>query len=230
MSSTIHSLAKHPMLFLGKDHDSATRSDYARLPFGQAELDKACHGGVPAAGLARFQTHTGCGELALLKPVLHAKALNKKKVLWVNHQFALNPTWLVNTSLFEQSWCITPTSFLDALWACEQAIRSQACACIILYCDTLDTKPARRLQVLSKQYDTLIIVVSPRCTDGSLPINLDVELSFYNERWFAHIHRVAGAWPQRDIPINNPLPASNAAIARAFTRYNTVPAVLNSVS
>ena len=230
MSSTIHSLAKHPMLFLGKDHDSVIRSDGVRLPFGQVELDKACQGGVPLAGLARIQTRPGCGELALLKPVLYAKSLNRKKVLWINHHFVLSPTWLANTSIFEQSWCVIPPSFQDALWTCEQAIRSQACACIILYCDNLDIKPARRLQVLSKQYDTLIIVVTPPSASGSLPVNLDVELAFCNERWFVHIHRVAGAWPQRNIPIENPLPATNSAITRAFSSYNTVPAVFNSVS
>ena len=229
MSASISSLIKHPLVFRGRDHRHSADGNEVRLPFGQASLDKACAGGVPAAGVLSIRALAGQGELQLLNNVLLQKAGAQKRIIWLPNRMYLNPNWL---SYQQQSWVINTPNEADALWACEQAIRSQACCCVVMYLAQIEPKAARRLQVLARQYDCLVVLVHPgNRIPGALPVNIDMELSCDARQWFVHLHRVSGAWPQQHIAIEHPLPASNSAIVNAFRQYsNSTATAIHEVS
>lgn len=232
MSASISSLIKHPLVFRGRDHRHSANGNEVRLPFGQASLDKACAGGVPAAGVLSIRALAGQGELQLLNNVLLQKAGTQKRIIWLPNRLHLNPNWLSQTPYQQQSWVINTTNEADALWACEQAIRSQACCCVVMYLAQIEPKAARRLQVLARQYDCLVVLVHPgNRIPGALPVNIDMELSCDARQWFVHLHRVSGAWPQQHIAIEHPLPASNSAIVNAFRQYsNSTATAIHEVS
>lgn len=221
MSASISSLIKHPMVFRGRDHRHRADGGELRLPFGHTSLDKACAGGVPAAGALSVRALPGQGEIQLLNNILVQKADSKKRIIWLPNQVHLNPNWLSQTPYQQQSWVLTAANDTDALWACEQSVRSQACCCIVLYLSHIVPKAARRLQVLAKQYDCLVVLVHRgEVSPGVLPVNIDMELTYDAGQWYVHLHRVTGAWPQHHIKIEHPLPATNSAIVKAFRQYN----------
>lgn len=232
MSASISSLIKHPHIFRGRDQHSSVGSTVLRLPFGQPELDKASAGGVPAAGALSLRALPGHSEIQFLNDILQQKVCTQKKIVWLHNTLAMNPNWICQTTYQQQSWVLTTSHETDALWACEQCIRSQACCCVVMYTTQIAHKAARRLQVLAKQYDCLVIIIhSGKLTPGTLPVNIDMELSFQAEQWYVHLHRVTGAWPKHHIAVNHPLPASNTAIVNAFNVYRDHhPAAVHEVS
>ncbi|GGF75943.1 hypothetical protein [Alteromonas lipolytica] len=192
-----------------------------RLPFGQQKLDEACVGGVPAAGVITLRALPGSSEIQLMHNVMQQKAATQKRILWLHNDWQLNHNWLIQSPLHKQSWVVTTRCTEDSLWAGEQAIRSQACCCVVLYISQLAAKAARRLQVLACQYDCLVIVVQHAWGNhGVLPVNIDMQLTFSASEWLVQLNRVKGAWPQTDIPITHPLPASNDAIVKAFSHFS----------
>ncbi|MDC8831822.1 hypothetical protein [Alteromonas gilva] len=220
MSSSLNSLTKHPLIFRGREQPAAEHQG-RRIAFGHKKLDQACVGGAPAAGLIRLRVLPGCGEMSLITPLISDKAASKKRILWLQRgALAFNTNWLSQQAFGQQSWVIHCGNDTDTLWVCEQALRSQACTCLIMYFDQLSIKAARRLQVLARQYDCLVIVFSrPGTTSLTLPVSLDFELRYRQSAWHINIYRVTGAWPLDNIVINNPLPMTNQAIAEAFAKY-----------
>lgn len=216
MKSAIHSLTRHPDIYLGNT-SSSSQQKIERLPVGLKELDSALNGGIPKAGLTRVRCRQGSGEFELLASVLEAVSSTGKKIVWIQHNQKINPLWLSKHNLITHSWLVTPGSANAALWTCEQCIRSQACSLIVYAHDTLDTKSARRLQVLSKQHQCLVIHIDYNQQPiTTLPVNVDCELCFKDGQWAITIHRVVGSWPKDNIVIPNPLPASNDAIINAM--------------
>ncbi|NVK56869.1 MAG: hypothetical protein HWE26_14795 [Alteromonadaceae bacterium] len=224
MSLSLATLTKHPLIFKGREQPAAV-NQCRRIAFGHEKLDQACAGGVLAAGLIRLRALPGCAEIKLIAPLVTNKATSKKRVLWLQRPDLLfNPNWLNQQPFGQHSWIINCNNDTDSLWVCEQSLRSQACTCLILYFNQLSIKAARRLQVLAKQYDCLVIVISrPSNTLMTLPVNLDFELQYSQSAWRVNIYRVTGAWPKSDIAIENPLPASNQAIVNAFAKYANEP-------
>ena len=137
MSASISSLIKHPLVFRGRDHRHSTDGGEVRLPFGQANLDKACAGGVPAAGAMSIRALAGQGELQLLNNVLLQKAATQKRIIWLPNQLYLNPNWMSQTPYQQQSWVVSTSNEADAQWACEQAIRSIYCASLVQFSCTI---------------------------------------------------------------------------------------------
>lgn len=218
MSHSITALLKHPLVFRGREQQNAIKNKRSYIPFGQKELDVACAGGAPASGVIRLRALPGSNELNLFSNILQTKMASEKRFIWIYSLCKINHKWLMQKPFFKQSWILKAPLANDALWACEQAIRSQACACIVMYFDNLTSKAARRLQVLSKQYDCLVIVISiPSPKDTVLPVNMDATLYYEQPHWLIQLDRISGAWPQQNIAIENPLPASNQAIIRAFS-------------
>ena len=216
MKSAIQTLTQHPDIYLGNAADAA-QSPIERLPLGVKALDAALAGGIPSAGLSRIRCHQGSGELQLLHPVFAAQRNTGKKVIWLYRHQSINPVWLAKHQLLTDSWLLSPANEQDALWACEQCIRSQACSLIVYSYASLNAKAARRLQVLSKQYQCLLLNIDYNLqTFMSLPVNVDCELYYKDTQWYITLHRVVGSWPKSDIPICNPLPASNDAIITAM--------------
>lgn len=220
------------MVFRGRDQHSTSSGAEQRLPFGQTTLDKACTGGVPVSGVLSIRVQPGYSEIQFLHNVIEQKAKSQKRIIWLHHRMQINPNWLSQASYAGQSWIVSSSSISDSLWACEQSVRSQACCCVVIYLEHIEAKAARRLQVLAKQYDCLVIMVlTSQHAREILPVNVDMALSVQNDQWFAHLHRISGAWPQQDIPVANPLPATNGAIIRAFTLYSeTQTPALHDVS
>ncbi len=220
MASSLNSLTKHPLIFKGRAQP-AGESTCRRIAFGHKKLDQACAGGALAAGLIRLRTLPGSAEIRLITPLIANKAATKKRILWLqrNHQ-AFNTNWLSQQTFGPQSWVVQCNNDTDTLWACEQALRSLACTCLVMHYDQLSMKAARRIQVLARQYDCLVIVISRLSSKfQTLPVNLDFELLYSECGWHVNIHRVAGAWPQHNIAIDNPLPVTNQAIMEAFAKY-----------
>ncbi len=228
MKSALSLLTSHPDIYLGNS-SSSSQHKIERLPVGLKDLDCALKGGIPKAGLTRVRCRQGSGEFQLLAPVLEAVQSIGKKTVWIQHKYRINPLWLSKHRLLSHSWLVTPGSTNEALWTCEQCIRSQACSLIVYAHDTLNTKSARRLQVLSKQHQCLVLHIDYSLQPlPTLPVNVDFELFLKDDQWFITIHRVVGSWPLDNIMIPNPLPASNDAIIIAMRAHQ--PGSYNSIS
>ena len=231
MPLSIASLTKHPLVFKGRDHGQH-REVSQRLAFGQPALDKACVGGVPPTGVLSLKALPGFSELQLLRNILRNKTKSQKRLVWLTQDYLLNDNWLLKSGYHQQSWIVNATSAADTLWACEQSVRSQACCCVVMYIAEISQKAARRLQVLASQYECLVIIVQSRGAKAEvLPVNIDMALGYHEEQWLVQLHRVKGGWPQKDIVIDHPLPATNQAIITAFSLFGSGrPAVLHDVS
>jgi protein ImuA len=211
-------LEKHPHLQLGRKQ---LAYDEARLAFKDATLTKACAGGVIASGLCRMTSLLGCGEIELMLPIVMQKNVKNKRLFIINPPANINSRWLATKGWHHFSPIIlTPTNKLEALWCCEQVIRSGIAHTIVYWQESLNIKQARRLQILSAQYHSLLINYNVASTAPTpLPINLDFRLYYGQKKWAIDILKVRGGWPQSGINIDAQHEFSNKAITHAFQQH-----------
>lgn len=162
----------HPLLWRGEDGGGA---GLATIATGFASLDRYLPGGGwPLSGITEiFIEHYGLGELKVLMPALaalsrHAVA-SRRWIVWIappfvpyapalaRHGVALERILLVHpTTRQHQKKGSEPffagtdrphTDSRDALWAVEQAIRSQSSLAVLAWVREADVPALRRLQL-----------------------------------------------------------------------------------
>ena len=116
-------------------------------------------GGWPTAGLVELMSDVpGIGELRLLAPAL--KRLSHAEERWLAW---IHPPYVPYAPAFEamgidtsKILLIHPKSHQEALWACEQSLRSGTCSTVLAWFDEsqLSFTELRRLQLAAKQGHT----------------------------------------------------------------------------
>ena len=149
-SSAWNPFCNHPAVWRGSE---CARVAVPSVPTGFAELDaRLPGGGWPAGALTEIHVErTGVGELQLVMP---AAARLTQSGRWLTliappyvpyapalaaHGVRLSRLLLVRTAATE-----------DSLWACEQALRSQACGAVLAWLDRVHERALRRLQLAAE--------------------------------------------------------------------------------
>jgi len=148
----------HPALWKASQ---LAQSQRPTLSTGFRQLDAQLPGqGWPIGALIEISLNQpGIGEIALLSPAL-AQLESNRCVMLVHPPYppyfhCWNNWGLGRQRLFWVQTGNTP----DSLWACEQALRHNACAALLCWAPGAHPSALRRLHLAARQSDTLFVML-----------------------------------------------------------------------
>ena len=148
----------HPGLWKGSQLAGTQRP---ALSTGFAQLDTELPGGGwPIGSLVELTLERpGIGEIALLRPAL-AQLSGERSIMFIQPPYALHTHCWANWGLRHHNlFWVQSTSLHDTLWACEQALRHNACSALLCWMSGARPQELRRLHVAARQSDTLLIML-----------------------------------------------------------------------
>lgn len=186
-------MLSHPLLWRGADC-----ADAPAIATGFDTLDRYLPGGGwPLSGISEiFIEHYGVGELRVLMPALamlsHRAAEAKKWIVWIappfvpyapalaHHGVDLRRILLVHPPGPKPGMEFDPVfaNPKDALWAVEQAIRSQSSVAALAWVKKADMTSLRRLQLGAEAHHCWTVLFRPiEAMNQSSPAALRFKLS-----------------------------------------------------
>jgi len=138
MERTLDELLRHPALWRAGDaaRDARGHARTEPIPTGFPELD-AClpGGGWPAGALVELlHPQPGIGELSLLLPALARLSRSGRWLAWIAPPYrACVPALQAGGVDPRRVLVVRCRDHGEALWAAEQALRSGACAAVLLW-------------------------------------------------------------------------------------------------
>jgi hypothetical protein len=150
---SIEDLLAHPLLWRGGNGGFAGT---AAIPTGFAALDRYLPGGGwPLSGITEiFIERYGLGELRILMPALASlcrpAAAARRWIVWIAPPFVPYAPALARHGVdLSRILLVHPRAVdcADALWAVEQAIRSQSSVAVLAWVSKADVQALRRLQL-----------------------------------------------------------------------------------
>lgn len=144
-------------------------------------LDKELPGGGwPTACLSEvLPAHEGIGELRLMGPGLACLSSQGRRLAWVAPPYLPYAPALDAAGIeLERLLIVRTRTAAEALWAAEQALRSQACGAVLLWSATCDHAALRRLQLAAEHGRALALLFRPptahsRASPAALRLRLD---------------------------------------------------------
>lgn len=136
------------------------------LPTGHAELDALLPGGgLPRGAVSELLLPTpGCGELALLAPLLarltgagRPVALVSPPADRVPYAPALARAGVVLAAL----WVVDARDAADTLWSTEQLLKSPNAGAALAWLERADERAQRRLQLAAESTGAIAILLRP---------------------------------------------------------------------
>ena len=202
--------------------------------------DELVEGGWPSAGLVEFLSDVpGIGELRLLGPALKRLSRSEERWLaWIHPPFvpyapALEAMGVDSSKIL----LIHPKSHQEALWACEQSLRSGTCSTVLAWFDEtqLSFTELRRLQLAAKQGRTWANLFRPvssatSASPAELRLKLRRRYSPLCNRLDVDILKRKGSWSMDDIHLelaDAPIRYAREALDAQLTTWRqskTVPA------
>jgi hypothetical protein len=136
------------------------------LPTGDVRLNAALGGGWPRGVVCELAlTEPGCGELALLLPVL--REVNGP-VVWIAPPHVPYPPALAQAGVAaNETLLVEPDTPAQAQWAAEQILRSAAYAAVLLWLPAVSGHAVRRLQLAVQGSAVFMVLLLP--IEGSPP-------------------------------------------------------------
>jgi len=150
MSALLATLLNHPAIWRGDD--CARVAD--TVPSGYIELDAVLPGGGwPRGALTELLVERpGIGELRFLLPALSRLAREDRWLALIAPPYQLYVPSLAGSGIDPgRLVCVRTSSPQEQLWAAEQAMRSNACAAVVMWPAELDEKAARRFQLAAEE-------------------------------------------------------------------------------
>jgi protein ImuA len=145
--------------------DALSRASVRAIASGFHELDAELPGGGwPAGALTEiFPAHEGIGELRLLGPALAALAKKGEQLAWIAPPYLpYAPALAVAGIAPAKLIVVRAASAKDALWAAEQALRSNACGAVLAWPQRAKYAELRRLQIAAEGGRALALLFRPR--------------------------------------------------------------------
>jgi hypothetical protein len=133
--------------------DALSRGNVRGIPSGFPQLDAELPGGGwPAGALTEiFPAHEGIGELRLLGPALAALTRARACVAWIAPPYSPYAPALAAAGIDPARLLVVrAASAKDALWAAEQALRSNACGAVLAWPQRIKYVELRRLQIAAE--------------------------------------------------------------------------------
>lgn len=185
--------------------DSLTANAPALLPSGFRELDQALGGGWPVPGLLELLCDQwGIGELQLLLPLMGALLAPSttqtidKPVLWINPPYPPQAVALLQSGIDPARQWLINTNDVDALWAMEQALRSNACALVIAWLSELQMASLRRLKLAASAGHCVgVLFRPPRAVSQPSSANVRLLLRAHSAGLHIELLKVQGKRPGR---------------------------------
>ncbi len=134
------------------------------VPSGFPQLDAELPGnGWPAGVLTELlPAHEGIGELRLLGPALAQLSSHGRRLAWIAPPHLPYAPALAAAGIDASHLIIVRTgSAKDALWAAEQALRSNACAAVLAWPASPRYEELRRLQLAAEGSNALALLFRP---------------------------------------------------------------------
>jgi hypothetical protein len=150
MPALLSTVLNHPAIWRGDDCARITDT----VSSGHAALDAVLPGGGwPRGALTELLVERqGIGELRLILPALSRLALEDRWLAFIAPPYRLYAPSLANSGIdAERLICVHTASSQEQLWAAEQAMRSNACAAVVMWPSQLDEKAARRFQLAAEE-------------------------------------------------------------------------------
>jgi cell division inhibitor SulA/protein ImuA len=103
---------------------------------------------------------TGCGELALLLPVL--RQLKGTIALIAPPHVPYPPAFAAGGVALADLLVVDPPDAAQALWAAEQTLRSGACAAVLVWLPSIAARAVRRLQLAAEAGGVFMALLLPQ--------------------------------------------------------------------
>ncbi len=177
LSSLMHDLASHPLLWRGKQvsHHIAT------LGTGHAALDAALPGGGWPQGAVTELVHdtAGCGELSLLLPALARLSRENRWISMIDPPWIPYPPALHGHGLaLEKLLLIRTQNRGESLWATEQVVRGLSGGALLAWPGALSFSELRRLQLAAERtQETVFLFQDIKTASASSPAALRLQLA-----------------------------------------------------
>jgi hypothetical protein len=133
MKATVAELVKLPGVWRGGELENAAQPTIAT---GHAALDSELPGGGWPTGTLSEVLHdaAGIGEVSFLAGALARAAQAGRMIAWINAPYLPYAPALAGAGIALTSCLVVrPVNREDALWAAEQAMKSAACAAVMLW-------------------------------------------------------------------------------------------------
>lgn len=147
MNPSLQQLLQRPDVWRQRDRRPGASARGCATGF--AALDQLLHGGWPRGALTELLlAQPGCGELFLLAPLLAELSRQQQLQVWINPPFIPYAPALTQRGIALDTLLIVRGDPRHHLWACEQALRSAACAAVLYWpTQALRYSELRKLQV-----------------------------------------------------------------------------------
>jgi protein ImuA len=145
--------------------DALSRAQVRAIASGFGALDAELPGGGwPAGALTEIlPAHEGIGELRLLGPALASLAQAGEPLAWIAPPHCPYAPALAAAGIDPAKLVIVRAgSEKDALWAAEQALRSNACGAVLAWPRRVKYAELRRLQIAAEGGRALALLFRPR--------------------------------------------------------------------
>lgn len=151
----------HSALWRGSQLAQSSRPT---LSTGFAHLDRQLPGqGWPlGAAIELTLAQYGIGEISLLRPALARVETGRSIVLVQPPHTPFFQCWAGWQLLNHPLLWVNPPCPADALWACEQILKHNTSAALLVWVNSIRPEAVRRLHRVAQQSDTLFVLMRPQ--------------------------------------------------------------------
>lgn len=213
-SGTLQEILRHPAVWRGCDLSKPTQPS---MSSGFTQLDCELPGGGWPTGMLIeiLPRHEGIGELRLLAPVLSSLCAQGKFIIWIGPPHMPYAPALMAAGIDLSHVVVVRAAAQDALWAVEQALRSNACGAVLAWPLRPRFVDLRRLQLAAEGRQSLAVLFrSINAATDSSPAPLRLELAAHAQELAVHILK------RRGRPAATPILLSMPAIVRDRVYWN----------
>src|SRR6185295_2062666 len=192
MSSALDAVLQNPAVWRG---DGCARVHFPSVPTGYSELDVLLPGGGwPAGALTEIRAErAGIGELQLFMPAAARLTRGGQWVALVAPPYVpYAPALAAHGVKLARLMLLRTRSAEDALWACEQALRSQACGAVLAWIDHVHERALRRLQHAAESGGAGMFLFRPARAAPASPAALRLHVSKTESRTVVRILKRRG--------------------------------------
>ncbi len=192
MPSPLDLVLQNPAVWRGGD---CARVTLPSVPTGFSELDAWLPGGGwPAGALTEIHVErAGVGELQLVMPAAARLTRSGRWLALIAPPYVpYAPAFVAHGVQLSRLLLVRTTATADHLWACEQALRSQACGAALAWLDRVHERALRRLQLAAESGGTSMLLFRPARAAPASPAALRLHVSKSQSRTLVRILKRRG--------------------------------------